>query len=112
MSRSDRFGSRRIAVGDLPAQAVGQDRVAEKAGCQTFEFDTGRAGQFQRRAGAWVGQPQADRGEQQSAAVELLSKQAVVVAVAIGGVANYGMKDVFEVTPDLMLATGLRGQFD
>jgi len=45
-------------------------------------------------------------------ALEVRPKKIVVAAVAVGGVADYWMKDVFHVAADLMFAAGVRRHFD
>ena len=39
-------------------------------------------------------------------AIELLAEKVIMLSIAIGGVTDDRMKDMFQVAPDLVIATG------
>src|SRR5512144_2886192 len=50
--------------------------------------------------------------EQQPPAIEALSEEIIMLAVSVTTVAYDGMKNMFQVTPDLVIAAGLGNSFD
>ena len=60
----------------------------------------------QRFSALGVAQLQRGRGQQQTLVGEVPGKELVVAPVAVGGIADDGVKDMLEMAAELVLATG------
>ncbi len=77
--------------------------------CQQFhEVAAKRCDEFYRGTGNGVGNGEFRGMEQQPVAVKFLAEETVVTSLAVAGIADYRMKDMFEVTTELVAAAGAR----
>ena len=89
---------RTIRLRQAPAEAIQHALPIGIGGC----FDG------QRRAAAWMPETDPPCMQQHPVHAQVDPEQAVVVAAAMGGVADHMMRDVVQVAADLLVAPGLR----